>query len=111
LPDAELHSRVEEFQLRRDEMVTLLRQIPGVTCQVPDGAFYVVPNVAARLGASSAVNDPDGLARYLLDEARVAIVPGEGFGSSEHVRLSYACSLDRVREGVDRIATAMDRLG
>jgi aspartate aminotransferase len=100
LPDAELHSRVEEFQLRRDEMVTLLRQIPGVTCQVPDGAFYVFPNVAARLGASSAVNDPDGLARYLLDEARVAIVPGEGFGSSEHVRLSYACSLDRVREGV-----------
>jgi aspartate aminotransferase len=97
-----------EFEKRRNTIVDRLNAIPGVTCVKPDGAFYVLPNVAGLTSAT--YPDGDALAAFLLDEARVAIVPGSGFGLPKHVRLSYACSMDAIERGIDRIEDAARRL-
>jgi len=110
---AELRPRVDEFKRRRDEMLRGLREMPGWTCSVPQGAFYLFPNVSGCFedrGAAPSVRSGQEMATYLLEEARVAIVPGEAFGSENHIRLSYAVSIERVREGLDRIAGAMRKL-
>ena len=86
----------------RDQVLGKLREIPGVTCTVPDGAFYVYPNVAAFLG-NGKVSTVSELATRLLHEAHVVTVPGEAFGTSEHIRLSYAVSHTDVDEGLKRM--------
>jgi aspartate aminotransferase len=110
-PDAELERRRDEFERRRDEIVDGLSRLPGVRCASPAGAFYAFANVAELLGRSSRTGTPTELASYLLDAARVAVVPGEAFGSSEHLRFSYALALPRIREGLDRVRRAIDQLG
>jgi aspartate/methionine/tyrosine aminotransferase len=109
-PQGEVARRSVEFQRRRDEIVRRLRQLPGVRCVVPEGSFYAFPNVSGCFvdgGSRDPVRSGDALARYLLEEAKVAVVPGEAFGSGQHLRLSFATSLERVREGMDRIAAAV----
>ena len=111
--DEEILRRVGEFERRRDEIARSLAALPGVRCLVPEGAFYVFPNVSARFGQRAAGRTIDGaesLAAWLLERARVAVVPGEPFGAPEHLRLSYAVSLERIREGVARIAEALAAL-
>ena len=101
-----------EFQQRRDLVVAGLRRIPGLTCTLPGGAFYAFPNVRRYLGryvGDTAIHGTTDLAEYLLEEARVAVVPGEAFGSSSHLRLSFATSEERLREGLDRMAEALAR--
>jgi len=101
------------FARRRDLIVDALNRIPGVTCRRPEGAFYVFPNVSGLLGrrwGDREIRYPADLAAFLLDEARVAVVPGEAFGSSQHLRLSYATSEDAIEEGVGRFAEAVGRL-
>ncbi|WP_025323147.1 pyridoxal phosphate-dependent aminotransferase [Deferrisoma camini] len=101
------------FARRRDLIVEALNRIPGVTCRRPEGAFYVFPNVSGLFGrrwGDRGIGAPADLAAFLLDEARVAVVPGEAFGSSEHLRMSYATSEDAIREGVGRFAEAVGRL-
>jgi len=113
MSEAELRPRVDEFKRRRDEMLRGLREMPGWRCSVPQGAFYLFPNVSGCFedrGAAPSVRSGQEMATYLLEEARVAIVPGEAFGSENHIRLSYAVSIERVREGLDRIAGAMRKL-
>ena len=110
-PDAELERRRDEFERRRDEIVEGLARLPGVRCAPPEGAFYAFANVAGLLGRSGRTGTPTELASYLLDAARVAVVPGEAFGSSEHLRFSYALALPRIREGLDRVRRAIDALG
>lgn len=98
---------VAEYARRRDVMVPGLRRIPGVTCVEPEGAFYAFPNVRAAFGRKARGRLIDGSAAFakaLLEEAHVAVVPGAPFGSDEHVRLSYATSMDQIRTGLDRIA-------
>ena len=111
--DEEIDRRRAEFERRRDEIVRLLTALPGVRCRPPEGAFYVFPNVSARFGqrgAGRTIDSAEDLAGYLLERARVAVVPGEPFGAPQHLRLSYAVSLERIREGVARIAEALAAL-
>jgi len=105
VPGAEIQRRAQEFEQRRNALFGGLREIPGVTCVEPEGSFYAFPNLSGCF--NDAVGDGQRMAEYLLREARVAVVPGEAFGAGDHVRLSFAVSLDRVQEGVRRISTAL----
>jgi aspartate aminotransferase len=91
-----------EFEKRRDLIVAGLRAIPGVRCGLPEGAFYVYPNVGAFL-KKDGLGDTLALTEKLLDVARVAVVPGEAFGTQEHLRISYATSEEQIQEGLRRL--------
>jgi aspartate aminotransferase len=86
----------------RDRILAGFKTIPGLTCTVPQGAFYVYPNVSAFFGKGGIATASDVAAR-LLSEAHVVVVPGEAFGTEEHIRLSYAVSADVIDEGVKRM--------
>ncbi len=88
----------------RDKVLAGFKTIPGLTCTVPQGAFYVYPNVSAFFGGGGLRTASDVAAR-LLSEAHVVSVPGEPFGTAEHIRLSYAVSADVVEKGLDRMRT------
>ncbi len=98
-----------EYTRRRARILAGLRAIPGVTCTAPDGAFYVFPNVAARLGngsgtlAAIGAQDTAALARLLLEREHLAVVPGEAFGAPGFLRFSYATSIERIEEGLRRL--------
>lgn len=108
-----------EFQKRRDRIVALLNEIPGVQCATPGGAFYVFPNVRSYYGknrqleggSTRKIEGSDDLADYLLESVAVAVVPGSGFGADDHIRLSYATSMANIEKGVGRIAEALAKLG
>ena len=85
----------------RDRVLAGLKTIPGIKCARPEGAFYVYPNISAFLGRG--VKSPAEFARKLLHEAHVATVPGEGFGTNEHVRISYATSENDLDRGIERL--------
>lgn len=93
----------------RDRILTRLAEIPGVTCTKPEGAFYVYPNVSAYLGRPGAQTAME-LASRLLHEAHVVSVPGEAFGTNEHIRLTYAIAHNDVEEGVDRMKAFFAKL-
>ncbi len=93
----------------RDRILGRLAEIPGVTCTKPEGAFYVYPNVSAYLGRPGAQTAME-LASRLLHEAHVVTVPGEAFGTNEHIRLSYAISHEDVEEGVTRMKNFFAKL-
>ncbi len=104
---------VEEFRKRRDFIVSALNGIPGVTCRLPEGAFYVFPNVAGLYGRKKGdrvIGSSVDFAAYLLDDADVAVVPGSAFGDDRYVRLSYATSTKNIEEGLRRIRSAVLRL-
>jgi aspartate aminotransferase len=88
---------VKAFAERRTYMYDRLTKIPGVTCVKPMGAFYMLPNI------SSFGLDSTKFSTKLLDDQKVAVVPGIAFGSDAHVRLSYACSMENIQKGLDRI--------
>lgn len=101
------------FERRRNLIVSLLRGIPGIEVNVPDGAFYVFPSVKAFLGkkcGDTVINDATDLALYLLNEAHVATVSGDAFACPGHLRLSYATDDKDIVGAVSRIATALSRL-
>jgi aspartate aminotransferase len=102
-----------EFQRRRDVITGKLNAIPGVTCLMPQGAFYVFPNVASYYGRSfggKPITNSSEMATYLLDESNVALVPGGDFGHDEHIRLSYATSMEQIEKGTERIREALLKL-
>jgi aspartate aminotransferase len=86
----------------RDRILQGLKTIPGITCTTPEGAFYVYPNVSAYLGKPGAKSTTE-LASRLLQEAHLVAVPGEAFGTQEHIRLSYAVAHNDIDEGVVRM--------
>ena len=107
---------VRAFRERRDYVCARLRAIPGVSLpSTPAGAFYALPDVSALVGEGAEgigggfgpVRDGDALCSYLLQEALVALVPGEAFGAPECVRLSYAASMETLKEALDRIESAL----
>ncbi len=100
--------RLEYIKLR-DHVVKGLRSIPGVKCTLPEGAFYVYPNVSAFFGRGG-VNSAADLAGKLLREAHVATVPGEGFGTRDHIRISYATSIGELDRGLERVRKFLSAL-
>jgi aspartate aminotransferase len=94
----------------RDQVLEGFKSIPGLTCTVPQGAFYVYPNVKNFIGKGG-IRSASDLAAKLLSEAHVVVVPGEAFGTDEHIRLSYAVSHDVVNEGVKRMREYFAKLG
>jgi aspartate aminotransferase len=104
---------VEEFSRRRTTMVKGLNKISGVSCRMPQGAFYAFPNIKGVLGKqgpSGMLKTPNDVAQYLLNEAQIATVPGEPFGSREHLRLSYATSMTNITRGLERLEQAFAKL-
>jgi aspartate aminotransferase len=93
----------------RDRVLAGFKTIPGLTCTVPEGAFYVYPNIKAFLGKGG-VKTASDLAAKLLSDAHVVVVPGEAFGTDEHIRLSYAVSADVIDKGVERIREYLTKL-
>lgn len=101
-PQDSVQAMLAEYQRRRDIIVAGLREIPGIQCTMPAGAFYVYPNVGSYL-KKDGITDSQALVDRLLDEARVAVVPGSAFGTQDHVRLSYATSREIIEEGLRRL--------
>lgn len=91
-----------EYARRRDRIIPGLNRLPYVTCAQPAGAFYAYPNVSEYMRRAG-LGDTVELARKLLDEARVIVVPGQAFGTSEHIRISYATSVAQIEEGLRRL--------
>jgi aspartate aminotransferase len=114
LGDAFTVEMVREFDRRRRVMVERLNKMGGVTCRMPSGAFYAFPNIAGVLRhrvKGTLLATASDVATYLLKEAQVAVVPGEPFGSGDHIRLSYATSLEAIERGLSRIEQALQQLG
>jgi aspartate aminotransferase len=104
---------VEEFRRRRNVIVEKLNAIPGVTCVLPHGAFYVFPDVSSLFGRSyggQVISNSSDFTAYLLEAANVAVIPGVDFGHDNHIRLSYATSLKNIEEGLKRINSAVKGL-
>ena len=102
-----------EFIDLRDYMLARLATIPGVTCTKPEGAFYVYPNISAfleRKGGKGGIKTATELATRLLHEAHVVTVPGEAFGTAEHIRISYPVTKQNIDEGVRRMAEFLGKL-
>ena len=104
--------RVKFFQ-RRDLMLSLLKEIPGFKLNVPDGAFYIFPEISALLNTTdgeTVIKNADDLCMWLLNKAHVGLVPGEAFGAPGYIRISYATSDERLKEAVRRIKEAVNLL-
>jgi aspartate aminotransferase len=109
-PQDSVPQMLAEYRKRRDFVVPRLRQIPGVTCSMPAGAFYAYPNLRGALDRGG-IKTPLEFANRLLNEAHVAVVPGEAFGTDDHVRISYATSMKELEKGLDRIHKFVETLG
>jgi aspartate aminotransferase len=99
----------KEYIALRDQALQRLGSTSGVTCQKPEGAFYLYPNISRFLGRGGP-RSPADLARKLLLEAHLATVPGEGFGTDEHIRISYATSASELDRGLKRLRDFLSSL-
>lgn len=112
-PQNAVHNMVVEFDKRRKATVNGLNAIKGVRCTLPQGTFYAFPNISRLLKKrfnGKAINSSGDFAEFLLEEAEVAVVPGEAFGGEGHIRLSYATSMENIKEGLKRIEDAVRKL-
>ncbi|MBI2540002.1 MAG: pyridoxal phosphate-dependent aminotransferase [Deltaproteobacteria bacterium] len=112
-PQDEIAVMVAEFHRRRDVIVRRLKAMPGISCFNPQGAFYVFPNVRSLLGKTARgkkLASASDVVDYFLTEARALAVPGEDFGSTENIRISYATSIEEIEKGCDRIEAAIKKL-
>jgi bifunctional aspartate aminotransferase and glutamate/aspartate-prephenate aminotransferase len=109
----EVGRMVAAFKERRDYVAARLQSMPGVRLAKPDGAFYVMPDVSSFVGCDVSaegfgpVADVDALCRYLIERANVALVPGDAFGAPRCLRISYAASIETLKEALDRVAAAL----
>lgn len=112
-PQDEIQKMHQEFERRRDFVYSKLQEMEGVSCTKPQGAFYAFPNISVYLNKSyngSTIRNSYDLAHYLLEEARVILIPGAAFGSDSHIRISYATSMERLEEGMKRMEIALRKL-
>lgn len=107
-PQDSLRSMLEEYRRRRDWLVPALNELDGVRCDMPEGAFYVMPDVRGLLG--DRVGNSSEFSKLLLDEARVVVTAGSAFGMEGYIRISYANSLEAIQEGVSRIGEVISNL-
>ena len=108
-----IHSMRDAFLSRRDFILEELNKIKGININQPQGAFYVFPDVSAFFNKSYenfTVNNSDQLAMYILETAKVAVVTGNAFGSPNCIRISYASSMEKLKDAMDRITTALNNL-
>tara|TARA_B110000438_G_scaffold276977_1_gene299210 strand:+ start:2432 stop:3625 length:1194 start_codon:yes stop_codon:yes gene_type:complete len=111
--EADVRQMVDEFQKRRDFLFNCLIKIPFVTCYKPVGSFYMFPDFSAFYGKSFKgikVNNSTQLASFLLEEGKVVLVPGIAFGADRNLRISFAASMDTIKNGVDRIIKTLELL-
>ena len=108
-PQASVGEMLAEYSRRRRYVVDRLRAIPGVRCEEPGGAFYAYPNVSAAF--QNGVKDAVDFSVKLLENMQVAVVPGVAFGTKEHVRISYAASMENLEKALDRIEEFMTKIG
>ncbi|MHB9154244.1 MAG: pyridoxal phosphate-dependent aminotransferase [Endomicrobiales bacterium] len=109
-PQESVEAMRGEFEKRRTYIVERLNGIKGIRCFVPQGAFYVFPNIRKLLGKTYAGNEISTctqLAEYLLEKAKIALVPGSAFGAPGYLRLSYATSMENIKNGLDRLEEAL----
>jgi aspartate aminotransferase len=104
--EPEAAAMIAEYAARRDMLIPRLNDLPGFVCRPPDGAFYAFPHVAACYGPGRGENSM-AFSEFLLDKARVAVVPGAAFGSDDHIRISFACSRATLDEGLRRMAEVL----
>lgn len=110
---SEIHEMRDAFLSRRDFILEELNKIKGININQPQGAFYVFPDVSAFFNKSYrnfTVTNSDQLAMYILETAKVAVVTGNAFGSPNCIRISYASSMEKLKDAMDRIATALNNL-
>ena len=103
----------EAFHKRRDLALSLLNEVPGFKTNIPDGAFYIFPNVEELFGNSydgKIIENSQDLCLFLLEEGHIGLVPGEAFGSPQCLRISYAASEDTLKEAISRIKKAVEKL-
>jgi len=101
------------FRERRDFIVKLMNDLPGVTCAVPGGAFYVFPDFSPYLGKvanGQKLKDTFDISEYILGCASVVTVPGDGFGAPGHIRFSYATSTDIIEKGIERVRSVLEKI-
>lgn len=109
-PVSNIQYMVDEFQSRRKLIIELLSEIPGLRINEPEGAFYVFPDVSYYFGKTlngKTIKDASDFALYLLEKAHVATVTGDAFGNGNCIRISYAASVDNIKEAISRIAKAL----
>ncbi|MGQ0793487.1 MAG: pyridoxal phosphate-dependent aminotransferase [Deltaproteobacteria bacterium] len=113
-PQDEVERMRREFERRKNYIVARLNSIPGMRCFNPQGAFYAFPNVSQffgkKRGGSREIRNSLDFTEFLLEEAKVAVVPGAEFGADGYVRISYATSMEDIAEGVNRIGKAVEML-
>lgn len=110
---SEIHEMRDAFLSRRDFILEELNKIKGININQPQGAFYVFPDVSAFFNKSYGdftVTNSDQLAMFILETAKVAVVTGNAFGSPNCIRISYASSMEKLKDAMDRIATALNNL-
>jgi len=112
-PHDVIGERTREFEKRKNYIVERLNAIPGMKCFSPQGAFYAFPNVSGfyrKRYNGKEINSSMTFTEFLLDEAKVAVVPGDSFGSDDHVRISFATSMENIVKGMDRIEETVAKL-
>ncbi len=112
-PIEDLNTMVKEFERRKNFMVDRLSKIDGVSIIKPSGAFYIMVNISSYFNTTfkgEEIKNSLDFSRVLLDEEKVAVIPGAGFGLDEYIRLSYATSMDIIETGIDRIAMFINKI-
>ncbi|MBI4850755.1 MAG: pyridoxal phosphate-dependent aminotransferase [Acidobacteria bacterium] len=109
-PQNTVEEMLAEYKKRRDYLIPALNSISGIECVEPEGAFYAFPNIKKIIENNSQVKTSDQLAEYLIDQAYVALTAGSAFGSEGYLRISYATSLETLKQGVERISACVEKL-
>lgn len=110
---APTYEMVKEFKIRKQRVKELLQEIPELKCTVPDGAFYIFPEVKYYFGKKAGehvINNASDLSMYLLNESHVSTVAGDAFGAPDYIRISFANSMEKIEEGFKRIKKGLDNL-
>lgn len=112
-PVEELNNMIKEFENRRNFMISKLEKLNEISIIKPSGAFYIMVNVSAYLNTTfkdQTINNSLDFSKVLLEEEKVAVIPGSGFGLDDYIRLSYATSMDIIENGIDRISTFLSKI-
>lgn len=109
-PQESVKEMLAEYKVRRDYLIPALNQIKAIECVEPEGAFYAFPNVKKVLASSDKIKTSEQLAEYLLEQAHVALTAGSAFGAEGYLRISYATSLDILKQGIERINACIEKI-